>query len=143
MTAGPEYLELGSGTRLMQVGGPGAGGLCHQFGFTQEQALSFLDGLGVPLLKTPVGDWFNEYALELALFIALHPIQDDFVAVGDEAGFSSLSKIDRHKLSVKDRRLLLEFGYASMLNSVLTVEKLKRHLKRVGTEALRDLRRSK
>ena len=143
MTAGPEYLELGAGTRLMRVGAPDTGGLCKQFGFTPKQAKSFLRGLGVPVLQSPNGDWFNEYALELGLFMALHPIRPDFVARGDTAMFSSLDKVDQRRLAEKDRRILLEFGYAAMLNSVLSIEKLKRHLKRVGIEAIRDLRKGK
>ena len=143
MTTGPEYLELGSGTRLMQVGTPGSGGLCKQFGFTVEEALAFLERLGVPVLVAPNGDWFNEYALELALFVALHPIREDFIAMGDTAEFSSLDKIDRDRLAGRDRRLLLEFGYASMLNSILSVEKMKHHLKRMSTEALREFRKTK
>lgn len=143
MTTGPEYLELGAGTRIMQVGSPETGGLCRQFGFTIHEALSFLRGLGVPVLKAPNGDWFNEYALELGLFMALHPIRPDFIARGDIAMFSSLDKFDQKRLKEKDRRILLEFGYAAMLNSVLSTEKLKRHLKRVGVEAIRDLRKGK
>ncbi len=137
MAAGPEYLELGAGTKLRRIGTPETGGLCRQFGFTVTEAQLFLSNLGVPVLQTPNGDWFNEYALELALFVALHPKMPNFRARSGDGGFSVLPRMDLQRIKSRDRALLLEFGYACMLNGALTVERLKAHLGRVGREVIK------
>lgn len=137
MKPGPEYLSLGSGTKLRQIGTLKTGGLCRQFGFSPAKARRFLRGLGVPILETPNGDWFNEYALELALFVALHPGAPDFRAKDGDKAWSVLPHADLKRIDQRDRALLLEFGYACMLNGALTAEKLKVHMGRVGREYMR------
>ena len=103
---GPEYLELGAGTKLRRIGTPETGGLCRQFGFTVTEARLFLHNLGVPTLQAPNGDWFNEYALELALFVALHPKMPNFRARSGDGGFSILPRMDLQRIKSRDRALL-------------------------------------